>query len=274
MKNSNNISAEALNDLIGTAMCPVIVDVRRKAVFDTAPTRVASALWHDHMSIEAIADELDPDIGAVVYCANGHNVSEIAGAKVRALGLPVRILTGGIAAFEEFGGIIARKSPDLPGGDADEPSLWVTRARPKIDRIACPWLIKRFVDPFAQFHFVAAEWVNEVAKEMGATAFDIDGVFWSHRDETCTFDTMIAEYGLKSAALDVVANIVRGADTARLDLAPQAAGLLAISLGLSRLYDDDLGQLDAGMLIYDALYAWARDGQGETHNWPAAKAKP
>ena len=150
----------------------------------------------------------------------------------------------------------------------------MTRERPKIDRIACPWLIRRFVDPLAEFHFVAPEWVIDVAKEMGGTAYDVDGVFWSHRGQTCSFDTMIAEFGLSSPAFDALAMIVRGADTARLDLAPQAAGLLAISLGLSRNFDKDLEQLEAGMLVYDALYAWARDGQSETHNWPVKEPKP
>ena len=273
MKNSvrlsTRISAEELNDLIGTAKCPPIFDVRREAVFKAAPARIAGSLWHDHMSIETAAPEGAKEI--IVYCAHGHNVSEIAGARLRAKGLDARVLDGGIAAFQEFSGMTVRQGGALPAGIAGTPSIWVTRERPKIDRIACPWLIRRFVDPLAEFHFVAPEWVIDVAKEMGGTAYDVDGVFWSHRGETCTFDTMIAEFGLSSPALDALAMIVRGADTARLDLAPQAAGLLAISLGLSRNFDKDLEQLEAGMLVYDALYAWARDAQSETHNWPAAK---
>ena len=145
----------------------------------------------------------------------------------------------------------------------------MTRERPKIDRIACPWLIRRFVDPNAAFLFVAAPEVPAVADSFGATAFDIEGVFWSHRGETCTFDTMLTEFGLQSAALDRLATIVRGADTARPDLAAQAPGLLAISLGLSQLINDDLEQLEAGLLIYDALYLWCRDASEETHNWPS-----
>jgi rhodanese-related sulfurtransferase len=274
MKSSSRISAEELNRLIGTAQCPVIFDVRRAAVFHAAPTRIAGSLWQNHMEIEASAEVIDPVSGAVVYCIYGHNVSEIAAAKLRAAGVYVRVLDGGNAAFEANGGLLARQGESLPGGVFGAPSVWVTRERPKIDRIACPWLIRRFIDPMAEFHFVAAEWVKDVAEEMGGVPYDVDGVFWSHRGETCTFDTLIEEYGLKSAALDAVARIVRGADTARLDLAPEAAGLLAISLGLSRIYQDDLEQLEAGMLVYDALYAWARDGQGETHNWPAGKAKP
>lgn len=270
MGNPIRITAEELSRLIGTARCPAVIDVRRKTVFDAAPNRIAGANWHDHMTISAIAR----DAGEfVVYCVHGHNVSEIAAASLRAAGAKVRMLEGGIEAYAAAGGLLVKKGAELPGGSG-APSVWVTRERPKIDRIACPWLIRRFVDPFAVFHFVAADWVNDIAAEVGGTAFDIDGVFWSHRGETCTFDTMIAEYGLMSPALDTVARIVRGADTARLDLAPQAAGLLAISFGLSHSFDQDLEQLEAGMLVYDALYAWTRDGQSETHNWPAAKPKP
>jgi rhodanese-related sulfurtransferase len=274
MKNPSRISTEELNGLIGTANCPMIFDVRREAVLKAAPTRIAGSVWHGHMDIETAADAIDPAIGTVVYCVHGHNVSEIAAARLRAFGVNARVLEGGIEAFEKKSGLLIKQGGSLPGGTFDRPGIWVTRERPKIDRIACPWLIRRFIDPMAEFHFVAAEWVKDVAEEISGTPYDIDGVFWSHRGETCTFDTLIEEYGLKSAALDTVATIVRGADTARLDLAPEAAGLLAVSLGLSQMFSDDLEQLDAGMLVYDALYAWARDGQGETHNWPAAKAKP
>ena len=235
MTGTNRISATELNALVGTAKCPLIADVRREAAFQSAPTRIASAVWHNHMS----AEELAGDREIIVYCVHGHNVSEIAAARLRQADASARMLEGGIEAFAAAGGLLVKKSAELPGGSC-APSVWVTRERPKIDRIACPWLIRRFIDPQAVFHFVAPEWVNDIAEEVGGTAYDIDGVFWSHRGETCTFDTMIAEYGLKSAALDAVAKIVRGADTARLDLAPEAAGLLAISLGLSRLHDNDL----------------------------------
>lgn len=266
---SNLISSSELDGLIGTSNCPFILDVRREPVFAAANTRIASAYWHDVASVEAVAHLIDPDLGVIVYCAHGHNVSALAAARLRAIGFPVRILEGGIAAFAKGCGLLAKKADDLPAGSDEKPTIWVTRERPKIDRIACPWLIRRFVDPFAEFHFVEAKWVKDVAGEMGAIPYDIDGVQWSHRGETCTFDTMMAMYGLSTPALETIAQIVRGADTARLDLAPQAAGLLAISLGLSHMFDDDLEQLDAGMKVYDALFAWARDGQGETHNWPA-----
>ena len=150
---------------------------------------------------------------------------------------------------------------------------WVTRERPKIDRIACPWLIRRFVDPGARFLFVAPSEVPGVAERFGATPFDIEEVFWSHRGPLCTFDVMIEAFGLSHPALDRLARIVRAADTAALDLEPEATGLLAVSLGLSRMFRDDLEQLDHGMLIYDAFYRWCRDAAGETHNWPNPGAK-
>ena len=159
----------------------------------------------------------------------------------------------------------------LPPRNAHGRTLWITRERPKIDRIACPWLIRRFVDPAALFLFVAPSEVLGVAEQFGGAPFDIEGVFWSHRGEACTLDVMIDELGFASPALLRLATIVRGADTARLDLAPEAPGLLAASLGLSRMFADDLEQLDAGMTLYDAFYRWSRDATSETHNWPTNK---
>jgi hypothetical protein len=145
----------------------------------------------------------------------------------------------------------------------------VTRLRPKIDRLACPWLIRRFIDPTAQFLFVAASQVEAVADRFGATPFDIEGVHFSHRGDGCTFDAMLEEFALQTDPLLRLATIIRGADTDQLDLAPQSAGLLAASLGLSRMYRDDLAQLEAGMGLYDAFYRWCRDAVDETHDWPA-----
>ncbi len=146
-----------------------------------------------------------------------------------------------------------------------------SRARPKVDRIACPWLIRRFVDPNAVFLYVAPSEVEAVAERFGATPFDIEGVFWSHRGEICTFDVMVAEFGLATEPLGRLADIVRGADTGRFDVAPQAAGLLAASLGLSRMFSDDLAQLAAGLTLYDAFYRWCRDATEETHTWHSKK---
>ncbi|MBT9526264.1 MAG: chromate resistance protein [Rhizobacter sp.] len=145
---------------------------------------------------------------------------------------------------------------------------WVTRERPKIDRIACPWLIARFIDREPEFLYVPADRVLAVAAETGATPYDIPGVLMTHEGERCSFDAFIKHHELRDPALDQLATIVRGADTSRLELAPQSAGLYAISLGLSHNFADDHQMLAHGMVIYDALYAWCRSCQGETHNWP------
>lgn len=141
---------------------------------------------------------------------------------------------------------------------------------PKIDRIACPWLIRRFVDRRARFLFVAPSEVENVADRFDALPFDIDNVFWIHRGTACTFDTMIEKFQLTSPALSIMARIIRSSDINRHDLKPTCADLLALSVGLSRQYRDDQAQLDAGMVFYDALYRWARDGQDEGHDWPTA----
>jgi len=147
---------------------------------------------------------------------------------------------------------------------------WVTRERPKIDRIACPWLITRFIEDAPEFLFVPSDRVSATAAATGAIPYDVPDVELSHDGEFCSFDAFLKKYGLTDPALHHLAVIVRGADTGRPDLAPQSAGLLAISLGLSRNFADDQEMLKHGMIVYDALYAWARDLQGETHGWPPA----
>ena len=147
---------------------------------------------------------------------------------------------------------------------------WVTRARPKIDRIACPWLITRFIDPAAEFLYVPSAQVLTVAQETGAVPYDVPGVEMTHVGELCSFDAFLSKYALTSPAFQQLALIVRGADTDRLDLTPQSAGLYALSLGLSKNYSDDHAMLAQGMVMYDALYAWCLSCQGETHAWPPA----
>ena len=144
---------------------------------------------------------------------------------------------------------------------------WVTRERPKIDRIACPWLVARFIDKDAEFLYVPADTVLAVAEETGAIPYDIPGVEYGHVGELCSFDAFIRKHNLTDPALQQLAIIVRGADTARPELAPQCPGLLALSLGLSHNFADDHEMLRHGMVMYDALYAWVRHAQGERHNW-------
>ncbi len=145
---------------------------------------------------------------------------------------------------------------------------WVTRERPKIDRIACPWLIARFIDKEPEFLYVPASQVLKIAAETGAVPYDIPGVEMTHDGELCSFDAFIKKHELKDPALNQLAMIVRGADTSRLDLTPQSAGLYAISLGLSHRHADDHEMLKHGLVMYDALYAWCQSCQAETHNWP------
>jgi hypothetical protein len=147
---------------------------------------------------------------------------------------------------------------------------WITRERPKIDRIACPWLILRFIDAQSEFHYVPADRVDEIARELGATPYDIPGVELTHVGELCSFDAFIKKYQIDDLGVSRLAVIVRGADTSQLDLAPQSAGLYAISLGLSATFPDDHEMLRHGLVIYDALYAWCKSLQHETHQWPPA----
>mgnify|MGYP003660048551 CR=1 FL=1 len=261
---ANAVSAEELNRLIGTEACPVIVDVRRRAVFDKADTMIATAHWRDHATAADWAEDLPEDCSVVVYCVHGHAISQSAAATLRALGIDAYYLDGGIDHFADAGGVTVKRGLVAE----DRPSIWVTRERPKIDRIACPWFIRRFVDPDAVFHYVGKDYVADVAKETGGTPYDIPGVDFSHIGEKCSFDAFVAWSGITDPALDRLAEIVRGADTGKLGLAPECAGLLAVSLGLSALYaDDDLAMLDTGMAVYDALFAWTRHASAETHNW-------
>lgn len=265
------ISAQELVALTGAGRFPHVVDVRRESVFRDSGKRIAGAVWRDHLKTAEWLPDFADGRRVVVYCIHGHNVSELAAARLAAEGADVAMLEGGMEAYEVAGGVMVTR--DGPGVDvAAGPSVWVTRERPKIDRIACPWLVRRFIDPLAIFHFVAEEWVKDVAEEIGGIPYDIKDVHYSHRRAECTFDTLISEFGLTDPSLLHLARIVRGADTASLELEPQAAGLLAISLGLSAIEADDLVQLEKGMLIYDALYGWCRHATQETHNWPVKAA--
>jgi rhodanese-related sulfurtransferase len=263
------ITANDLSTRIGLPDAPLLIDVRTAEDAAADPRILPAAIARDHRDIGAWAPALRGR-QVVVLCQKGLKLSEGAAAWLRHEGAAARVLQGGFAGWREAGLPLLRTAA-IPQRDAAGRTLWVTRARPKVDRIACPWLIRRFVDRDAVFLFVAASEVAAVAERFGATPFDIEGVAWSHRGEGCTFDTMLDEFGLETPALRRLALLVRGADTARLDLSPEAAGLLAASLGLSRLHADDLAQLDAGLSLYDAFHLWCRDATEETHNWPAAR---
>jgi rhodanese-related sulfurtransferase len=270
MSSTNEINVAQLLRLVGMPAAPVIIDVRVAEDYDRDPRMLPTAHRRDFRTVASWASDY-AGRHVVVACQRGLKLSQGVAAWLRHEGIEAESLEGGFEAWVAAGALLVTTTK-LPPPDQQGRTVWVTRARPKVDRIACPWLLRRFVDPGAVFLFVAPTEVSAVADRFAATAFDIDDTFWSHRGERCTFDTMLEEFGLKSAALDRLALIVRAADTARLDLAPQAAGFLAASLGLSRMYRDDLQQLDAGILLYDAFYRWCRDATEEVHNWPSAKA--
>ncbi len=267
MPSLNEISVSNLARLIGTPDAPVIIDLCIDEDFDLDPRLIPTAFRHPFTDVASLAPGLHKsDRRVVVYCQQGKKISHGSAAVLRTHGIKTEILEGGQFGWRDAGQplIVAAK---IPRGHNSH-STWVTRHRPKVDRIACAWLIRRFVDPDARFLFVAASSVLAVAEKFEATPFDMEDVFWSHRGDRCTFDTMIEEFELTFPALTQLAEVVRGADTNRLDLTPQSAGLLAASLGLSRMYRDDLEQLEAGMLLYDAFYRWARDAADEQHDWP------
>ncbi len=264
------ITTPQLQRLIGLPDTPIVLDVRTGEDFAADPRLLPAALRRDWTTAAQWAGDFTGR-SVVVVCQRGLKLSQGVAAWLRHAGADAESLEGGFEAWRAAGGMLLR--PDhLPARDARGRTTWVTRSRPKIDRIACPWLIRRFIDPAAVFLYVAPPEVLAVAERFGATPFDVEGIFWSHRAALCTFDVMLDEFSLHSEALDRLAVIVRGADTARLDLAPQAGGLLAVSLGLSRMYRDDLAQLDASMMLYDGLYRWCRDATAEAHNWPSPGA--
>ena len=271
MSGPNTISVEKLYRLIGTTSAPSLIDVRTEEDFAADPRFIPGS---KKQSYEKFAQGFLTDAGSinVIICQRGAKLSHGVAALLRQAGRDAISLGGGIEAWRDA------KLPLIPAAIIPTRQVmgntrWVTRHRPKIDRIACPWLIRRFVDPLAEFLFVPPDQVEGVAARFDATAFDMPEGFWTHRGNTCSFDTMLTEFDLQTAPLLQMAKIIRAADTDNLADCREAAGLLAISLGLSRQFSDDLEQLQNAMVVYDALYRWCRDATDETHNWPvAAKA--
>jgi rhodanese-related sulfurtransferase len=272
MSSYTSISSDKLSRLIGTAGAPALVDVRIDEDFAADPRLIPGAVRRSHLDVQDWASQMTGK-SVVVVCNKGQKLSEGTAAWLRCGGIAAEVLEGGHLGWKEAE-LPTVPADKIPKRDGRGRTVWVTRSRPKIDRIACPWLIRRFVDPAAVFLFVTPSEVESVAERFEGTPFDIENVFWSHRGELCTFDVMVREFSLSTPALGRLAMMVRAADTGRLDLSPEAAGLLAASLGLSRMFDDDLEQLDAGLLLYDAFYRWCRDATKETHNWPTNKVRP
>src|SRR5215210_6568050 len=231
------VTLSELKSLLGRGFGPLVIDARRKEAYAESGGVIPGAIRRDPETITAWWRDLDLARPIVVYCVSGHEVSQAAAAFLREHRLPAHYLEGGFAGWMEAGETVVPK----PG----PPSRWVMRERPKIDRIACPWLIRRFIDSDAQFIYVPATDVRRVAAETGATPYDVPDMEFTHVG-------------------------VRGADTDRLDLAPPASGLFAISLGLSANIPSDHEMLRFGMVMYDALYTWLASLRAETHNWPPA----
>ena len=267
---STAIAPTDLHRVLGGPRSPLIVDVRKPAAYDADDRVLPGAL---RVAPDAVGAWSAPTHAQsiVVYCVHGHEVSQQAAAALAARGFHAGYLEGGIALWRELGMPLLRKSARF-GVPGDAPSRWVTRERPKIDRIACPWLVRRFVDPRAEFLYVPTGEVFAVAKAEGATAYDLPGAPLEHDGPLCSFDAFLKAFDLHDPALDDLALIVRGADTGRPQLAAQSAGLLAISLGLSHNFGDDHAMLEQGMVVYDALYAWCRYARDQAHGGSPAPA--
>jgi rhodanese-related sulfurtransferase len=265
-----SISPQQLAALLGGPRWPQVIDT---CMADDRAANAADLPGSIHRSegdFDQWSGALDASRSVVISCQKGFKISQALVARLRAAGWRnTSILEGGFLGWKAAGlPLLDRASLSALG--PREGGIWVTRRRPKIDRAACPWLITRFIDPAATFLFVDPDQVEAVAARTGGIAYDIPGVTVTHRGEDCSFDTILKIAGLAGwPPLAKLADIVRGADNARMDLAPEAAGLLAASLGLSHLAgDDDHAMLRHAFVIYDGLYAWAAHAAAETHNWP------
>jgi rhodanese-related sulfurtransferase len=251
-----SISPKELYTRLGTASAPLLVDVRHQDAFSADDRLIVGAFHAAPEQGERWQQELPRARPVVAYCAQGHEVSQGAAAALRKAGLQATYLEGGIAAWKE------RRLPTRRKRGASE-NKWVTREHPKIDRIACPWLISRFVNPKAEFIYVSPNDVTKVANDVGGTPYDIKDAEFGHVGDRCSFDAIVRIYDIHDQPLDRLATIVRGADTSQPGLTPQCEGLLAISYGLSSNFPDDHEMLRHGMVMYDALYAWCRIQTGK-----------
>ena len=248
-----SVTATELSAALKGPYPPLVIDVRRTKAFVDAADMCAGALRRDPETASSWANALPATADIVLYCVHGHEVSQNAAASLRERGFNARYLEHGIEGWREAGGAVQEK----PAGAT---TRWVTRARPRIDRIACPWLIRRFIDAEAEVLYVPSAEVRDVAAARRGIPFDVPGVEFGHQGAMCSFDAFITRYRLvHDPALACLAKIVRAADNDHLTDAPQAAGLLAISIGLGQLYADDQALAAQGMILYDALYRWCRD---------------
>jgi rhodanese-related sulfurtransferase len=257
------VSARSVYEQLGLHRAPTLIDVRSAKEIERVPRMIPGAMHVESHSIEPWLRKRQHQT-ITLYSNSKHDIGSLASA-ISNEGVRVCVLEGGLDAWidSELPTIRVRQELGVPGR-----SQWVTRERPKIDRIACPWLVRRFIDPLATFHYVPAQRVRTDADVLGAQPYDIPDVTFSHRGPRCSFDAFLDEFELHDPILDELARIVRAADTATLEQSREAPGLLAISLGLSASIADDQLLLEEAMLIYDALYAWCKTARDEPHSWP------
>ena len=247
-----SVSAAELYAHLGTASAPMLVDVRRQDAFDADDRMIIGAIRRAPGGVDQWSRELPLGRTVVVYCSHGGEVSQGIAKTLRDGSVKAAYLDGGISAWQEM------KLPTRRKLRGRAENKWVTREHPKIDRIACPWLVSRFINPGAEFIYVPPDQVTAVAEQIGGIPYDIKGAEFGHVGDRCSFDAIVRIFDIKDPALDRVATVVRGADTSRRDLAPECEGLYAISFGLSANFPDDHEMLRHGLVIYDALYSWCR----------------
>jgi rhodanese-related sulfurtransferase len=262
---ASSIAAQSLFAQLGLPDSPVILDVREDAEYGKLPRLIPGALRARPDEVRAWSKTLPRTRSVVAYCVDANGASGAVATALAALGHAAYVLEGGLEVWIKANHptLKARAELNAPGG-----SRWITRERPKIDRLACPWLIRRFIDPRAAFFYTPAHQVRSDAQRLRAEPYDIADVTFSHRGPRCSFDAFLDEFDLHDAVLDQVADIVRAADTGELAASREAPGLLAISLGLCANIPDDIVLLEQAMSIYDALYAWCKKARKETHSWP------
>jgi rhodanese-related sulfurtransferase len=264
---SRNIESNAVYRQLGMQDGPLIVDLRNIAELERSGEFIPSAVWVDPARMEHWGRRLSTHRPVAVYSSD-EVASAAMGALLESRGIAYGVLQGGFDAWKQQGlpTVRIRREYRVPGS-----SRWITRERPKIDRVACPWLVRRFIDPNAVFFYVPATAVRTEAAGLGAEPYDIADVTFSHRGPRCSFDAFLDEFGLHDPILDQLADIVRAADTATLERSKEAAGLLAIALGMSATIRDDILLLEQAMSLYDSLYAWCKTARDETHSWPQTK---
>ncbi len=246
-----SISADAVYARLGTATAPVLLDVREPREFDADGAQIIGGVRRPPADAHLWRAQLPRDRVIVLYCQNGSGNSPRLTQWLVDSGVEAFFLAGGIDEWRCQSFATRRRTGQAP-------TQWVTRERPKVDRIACPWLVRRFIDPEAIFYYMRPDEISRFAAWSGAVPYDVDGAEFGHRGDHCSFDAFLELFEIKDRTLDCLALIVRGADTGRPELTPQSAGLLALSQGLSANFSDDQLQLEHGMVVYDALYAWCR----------------